>query len=96
MGYDSIIIGAGYNGLVCAACLARGGQRVLVLEGAAAPGGLAAAREFHDGFRVPVAHASLERGLNAIRVTCPEPRYLTLVVEFEQSGAGEAPGGRAP
>jgi len=57
MGYDSIIIGAGYNGLVCAACLARGGQRVLVLEAAAAPGGLAAAREFHDGFRVPVAHA---------------------------------------
>lgn len=56
--YDSIIIGAGYNGLVCAAYLARGGQRVLVLEAAGAPGGLAAAREFHDGYRVPVAHAA--------------------------------------
>jgi len=30
--YDSIIIGAGHNGLVCAAYLAKSGQRVLVLE----------------------------------------------------------------
>ena len=30
--YNSIIIGAGHNGLVCAAYLARSGQRVLVLE----------------------------------------------------------------
>ena len=55
--YDSIIIGAGHNGLVCAAYLARGGQRVLVLEAADAPGGLAANREFHPGFHVSVAHS---------------------------------------
>jgi len=52
--YDSIVIGAGHNGLVCAA---RGGQRVLVLEAAGAPGGLAANREFHPGFHVSVAHS---------------------------------------
>jgi phytoene dehydrogenase-like protein len=32
--YDSIIIGAGHNGLICAAYLAKRGQRVLVLEDA--------------------------------------------------------------
>jgi phytoene dehydrogenase-like protein len=54
--FDSIIIGAGHNGLVCAAYLAQGGQRVLVLEASAAPGGLGANREFHPGFHASVAH----------------------------------------
>jgi phytoene dehydrogenase-like protein len=54
--YDSIIIGAGHNGLVCAAYLAKSGQRVLLLEAAATCGGLAAQREFHPGFSAPVAH----------------------------------------
>jgi len=56
-GYDSIIVGAGHNGLVCAAYLAKSGQRVLVLEASDAPGGLAASREFHPGFHAPVAHS---------------------------------------
>jgi phytoene dehydrogenase-like protein len=55
--YDSIIIGAGHNGLVCAAYLARSGQKVLVLEAADTPGGLAAGREFHPGFHASVAHS---------------------------------------
>lgn len=55
--YDSIIIGAGHNGLVCAAYLAQGGQRVLVLEASATSGGLAGSREFHPGFRVAAAHS---------------------------------------
>jgi phytoene dehydrogenase-like protein len=54
--FDSIIIGAGHNGLVCAAYLAQGGQRVLVLEASSAPGGLGANREFHPGFHASVAH----------------------------------------
>jgi phytoene dehydrogenase-like protein len=32
--YDSIIIGAGHNGLICAAYLAKAGHKVLVLEAA--------------------------------------------------------------
>lgn len=54
--YDSIIIGAGHNGLVCAAYLAQSGQRVLVLEASAKPGGLGADREFHPGFHASIAH----------------------------------------
>ncbi len=53
---DSIVIGAGHNGLVCATLLARAGRRVLLLESSAALGGLAANREFHPGYRAPVAH----------------------------------------
>jgi len=55
--YDSIIIGAGHNGLVCAAYLARSGQSVLVLEASDTAGGLGANREFHPGFQASVAHS---------------------------------------
>ena len=54
---NSIIIGAGHNGLVCAAYLAKKGQSVLVLESSDSPGGLAATREFHPGFKTSIAHS---------------------------------------
>lgn len=52
--YDAIVIGAGHNGLVCAAYLARGGLRVLVVESRDAVGGMAETREVWPGVRVPV------------------------------------------
>ena len=55
--YDSIIIGAGHNGLVCAAYLAKSGQRVLVLEASDTAGGLGRSREFHPGFHASPAHS---------------------------------------
>ena len=54
--WDTIVIGAGHNGLVCASLLAQAGQRVLALDAGSSVGGLARAHEFHPGFRAPVAH----------------------------------------
>lgn len=50
--YDCIVIGAGHNGLTCAAYLARAGRSVLVLEAGDRLGGAASTREFAPGFRV--------------------------------------------
>src|SRR5215510_13994004 len=53
--YDAVIIGGGHNGLVCAAYLAMGGQKVVVLERRHVVGGAAVTEEFHPGFRNSVA-----------------------------------------
>ena len=52
---DTIIIGGGHNGLVCAILLARAGQRVTLLEACPTLGGMAAEREFHPGFKAALA-----------------------------------------
>jgi len=49
--YDAIIIGAGHNGLVTAAYLAKAGKKVLVLELREAIGGMAATEEVFPGFK---------------------------------------------
>src|SRR5919112_6662155 len=49
--YDVIIIGAGHNGLTCAAYLGRAGLKVKVVERRPVIGGAAVTEEFHPGFR---------------------------------------------
>src|SRR5687768_413612 len=48
--YDCIVIGAGHNGLVAAAYLAKQGKKVLVLERRAIVGGSVVTESFGDGF----------------------------------------------
>jgi len=50
--YDAIVVGAGHNGLVCSALLAKAGKRVLVLEANDQVGGAAITREFAEGYSV--------------------------------------------
>src|SRR5256886_3668531 len=52
---DVVIIGAGHNGLTCAAYLAMAGLRVKVIERRKVAGGAAVTEEFHPGFRNSVA-----------------------------------------
>ena len=49
--YDVVIVGAGHNGLTCAAYLGMAGLKVKVVERRAMVGGAAVTEEFHPGFR---------------------------------------------
>jgi phytoene dehydrogenase-like protein len=58
--YDAIIIGAGHNGLVAAAYLAKAGKKVLVLERRDIPGGTLVTEEF-DGFKADMLQSGTLR-----------------------------------
>src|ERR1035438_9283772 len=50
--WDTIVVGAGHNGLACAAYLAKAGQKVLVLESRARVGGACTMEEPFPGVRM--------------------------------------------
>ena len=53
--YDCVIVGAGHNGLICAADLAEAGWNVLVLERRNTVGGACVTEETWPGFQVSTA-----------------------------------------
>lgn len=57
--FDTIVIGAGHNGLVCAAYLAQAGQRVLVIERRPVPGGAVCTQtDLVPGYRFDVGSSA--------------------------------------
>jgi phytoene dehydrogenase-like protein len=65
--FDAIVIGAGHNGLVTAAYLAKAGQKVLVLERRPTVGGIVATEEIYPGFKYSsCAHLSQSFSRNII------------------------------
>ncbi len=50
--WDAIVVGAGHNGLTCAAYLAKAGKRVLVLESRRRVGGACTLDQVWPGYRI--------------------------------------------
>ncbi len=58
-GFDAIVVGAGHNGLVCAAYLLKAGLKVCVVERSDRVGGAAVTEELFPGFHISTASYSL-------------------------------------
>src|SRR5215510_2350093 len=82
--YDYIIIGAGHNGLVAAAYLAKQSKKVLVLERRDIVGGQVVTESFGDGFTVDSLHAGgtlrpdIIKDLGLDTPTATRPAFISL------------------
>ena len=93
--HDLAIIGAGHNGLTCAAYLARAGLSVTLFERRPIFGGTAVTEEFHPGFRnstasytVSLLHPQVIRDLRLTQhgLKIVERPLLNYVVEAPGKG----------
>jgi len=90
MPYDTIIIGAGHNGLVAAAYLAKQGKKVLVLERRSSVGGSVVTESFGEGFQADAVWAggSLRPDIiKDLKLSLPsvteKPAFISLISDAE-------------
>ena len=88
--YDTIIIGAGHNGLVAAAYLARAKKKVLVLERRSIVGGSVVTEEFGEGFLADsvwmggTLRLDIIKHLNlALPATSEKPPFISLSSDMD-------------
>jgi phytoene dehydrogenase-like protein len=91
---DVIIIGAGHNGLTCAAYLAMAGLRVKVVDRRKVVGGAAVTEEFHPGFRNSVAAYTVSLLNPQIISDLRLPEHGLRIVERRAQNFLPAPDGR--
>ena len=84
---DVVVIGAGHNGLVCAALLAEAGHRVTIVEARGLPGGACVSEELWPGYQVsttsyvstlllPQVVQRFDLGRHGYRVVKQEPAFF--------------------
>ena len=101
--YDAILIGAGHNGLVAAAYLAKAKKKVLILERRSVPGGTLASESFGDSTLDPIwpggqlrpdiikdLKLTLPRGIERTSFTSLLGQGDSLVLASDSSKAAEA------
>jgi phytoene dehydrogenase-like protein len=91
---DVVIIGAGHNGLTCAAYLAMAGLRVKVVERRKVVGGAAVTEEFHPGFRNSVAAYTVSLLNPKIQADLKLAEHGLRIVERRAQNFLPAPDGR--
>ncbi len=73
--YDAIVIGAGHNGLICAAYLAKAGRKVLVVERRSIIGGATATEEVWPGYQVSTASYVMSMMQKKVIAELELPKY---------------------
>jgi len=73
--YNAVVIGAGHNGLICAAYLARAGRKVLVLERRSKIGGATATEEVFPGYQVSTASYVMSMMQKKVIADLELPKY---------------------
>ncbi len=93
--HEAIVIGGGHNGLVAAACMARAGRKVLVVERRPVLGGAAATEEIFRGFHANTGASEAGLFLSQIAVDLRLERHGLRMLEGPALATSLLPGGEA-